>query len=397
MKPYFLALNAGSSSLKFAVFRGERKLARVLSGSVQRIGSSQARLVLIRPRVQRQTVPLEAKDHSRALRHVLRAIGSILPAGALSAVAHRVVHGGQHYTAPQIITAQVSKELKKLSPFDPEHLPAERRIIDAMKRRHPKIAQVACFDTAFHRDLPDEAQRLPIPRRYHEAGVRRYGFHGLSCTFLMDELVRLRDPAARKGRVVLAHLGNGASITAVQNGRSIDTSMAFTPVAGLVMGSRSGDLDPGIVAYLARTEKMSVPRFNRLINHESGLLGLSGISADMQELLALESTDERAAQAIAVFCHQARKWIGALVATLGGVDTLVFSGGIGENCPSIRARLCAGLGFMGIELDQARNAAGEPVISAKGSRVAVRVIRSDEEIVMARALLELHPRRPSHA
>lgn len=393
MNSNFLTLNAGSSSLKFAVFRAEKKLARVLSGSVQRIGSQKAFLVLNRPKLQRQTLPLEAKDHTGALRHVLRAIESFLPLESLSAVAHRIVHGGQHYAEPHLITAQVLKALKQLSPFAPEHLPVERRIIQEMQRRHPEIAQVACFDTAFHRDLPDEAQRLPIPRRYHEAGVRRYGFHGLSCTFLMNELVRLNDPAGKKGRVLLAHLGNGASMTAVRDGRSLDTSMAFTPVAGLVMGSRSGDLDPGVVAYLARTEQMSVPRFNQLINHESGLLGISDISSDMQELLALEPKDERAAQAIAIFCHQARKWIGALAATLGGIDTLVFSGGIGENCPSIRARLCERLGFMGIELHPERNAVSDSVISTQHSNVTVRVIRSDEEIVMARALLEFSRRR----
>lgn len=278
--------------------------------------------------------------------------------------------------------------------FDPEHLPLEVELIRLVRERRPGLAQLACFDTAFHHDLPLVAQVLPIPRRYHERGVRRYGFHGLSYQSLMQALALAGDPAARQGRVVLAHLGNGASVAAVRDGRSIDTSMALTPVAGLVMGSRSGDLDPGLFGFLARTEQMSLSQFNAMINHESGMLGISGLSADMRELLALQTSDHRAAQAVEAFCYQARKWIASMAAALGGIDALVFSGGIGENVPQIRARICEGLGFLGVVVDQARNQSGEPLISPATSSVRVRVIAADEEQMIAHSLMRAMESRP---
>jgi acetate kinase len=229
------------------------------------------------------------------------------------------------------------------------------------------------------------ASLLPIPRRYDAVGVRRYGFHGLSYEFLMDELNRLGDPAAAKGRVILAHLGNGASLAAVRDGKCIDTSMGFTPTAGLVMSSRSGDLDPGLVSYLARTEQMSATQFQEMVNHASGLLGVSEISSDLRDLIAQESDDIRAAEAVALFCYQAKKWTGSFAAALGGLDTLVFAGGIGENASLIRERICDGLGFLGIELNQNRNTTNAPLISTDGGRVKVRVIRTDEELMIARS------------
>jgi acetate kinase len=237
--------------------------------------------------------------------------------------------------------------------------------------------------------MPRVASLLPIPRRYEAAGVRRYGFHGLSYEFLMEELARLGDPAATQGRVILAHLGNGASLAAVRDGKSIDTSMGFTPTAGLVMSSRSGDLDPGLVSYLARTEQMSATHFQEMVNNASGLLGVSEISSDLRDLLALEADDVRAAEAVALFCYQTKKWIGAFVAALGGLDTLTFAGGIGENAPLVRARICEGLSFLGIELDESRNAETADVISLDTSRVAVRVIRTDEELMIARSVCRL--------
>jgi acetate kinase len=237
--------------------------------------------------------------------------------------------------------------------------------------------------------MPRVASLLPIPRRYEAAGVRHYGFHGLSYEFLMEELARLGDPAATKGRVILAHLGNGASLAAVRDGKSIDTSMGFTPTSGLVMSSRSGDLDPGLVFYLARTEHMSVSQFQEMVNHASGLLGVSEISSDLRDLLARESDDVRAAEAVALFCYQAKKWIGSFAAALGGLDTLVFAGGIGENAALIRKRICDGLGFLGIELDQKRNAKNASLISTDGGLVAVRVIRTDEEIMIARSVVRV--------
>ncbi len=234
--------------------------------------------------------------------------------------------------------------------------------------------------------MPRVARLLPIPRRFDAKGVERYGFHGLSYAYLMEELARLGDPAASTGRVILAHLGNGASLAAVRDGKSIDTSMGFTPTAGLPMSTRSGDLDPGLVSYLARTEEMTARQFHKMVNHESGLLGVSEISSDMRDLLTQEAGDVRAAEAVALFCYQAKKWIGAFAAALGGLDTLVFAGGIGENAPTVRARICDGLEFFGIELEEKRNAANEGVISAAAGRVAVRVIHTDEERTIAESV-----------
>jgi acetate kinase len=276
-------------------------------------------------------------------------------------------------------------ELHRITPYDPEHLPLEIGLIEAFRQRHPRLPQVACFDTTFHRTMPRVARLLPIPRRYEAKGVQRSGFHGLSYAYLMEELARLGDLAAAKGRVILAHLGNGASLAAVRDGKSIDTSMGFTPTAGLVMGNRSGDLDPGLVSYLARTEQMSATQFQEMVNHASGLLGVSEISSDLRDLLARESEDVRAAEAVALFCYQAKKWIGSFAAALGGLDTLVFTGGIGENAPLIRERICGGLGFLGIELNQKRNAKNASLISPDAGRIKVRVIRTDEELMIARS------------
>jgi acetate kinase len=295
-----------------------------------------------------------------------------------------VVHGGPKYSKPQRITAQMVEELHRLSSFDPEHLPEEILLIEAFHRRFPDLPQVACFDTAFHHDLPRVAQLLPIPRRYEAKGIRRYGFHGLSYEFLMEELGRVAETQAARGRVILAHLGNGASLAAVRDGRPIDTSMGFTPAAGVPMSTRSGDLDPGLVGYFARTEKMSAEQFNEMINFQSGLLGMSETSSDMRDLLDRETQDVRAAEAVALFCYQIKKWIGAFVAALGGLDTLVFSGGVGENSPPIRGRVCDALEFLGIEIDKVRNVKNAGVISEKTSRVVVRVIRTDEEFMIAK-------------
>jgi acetate kinase len=308
---------------------------------------------------------------------------------ALTAVGHRVVHGGPKYYKPQRITAEMVTDLKQLSPFDPDHMPEEILLTEAFHRRFPDLPQVACFDTAFHHDLPRVAQMLPIPRRYEAQGVRRYGFHGLSYEFLMEELARLAGPDAAQGRVVLAHLGNGASLAAVRNGKPVDTSMSFTPTAGVPMSTRTGDLDPGLVRYLASTEDMSAKQFNHMVNFQSGLLGISEISSDMRDLLKHETQDVRAAEAVALFCYQVKKWIGAFAAALGGIETVVFAGGIGENAPAVRARICDGLEFLGIELEEKHNAANEGVISAASSRVVVRVIPTDEEQVIAKTVCQV--------
>jgi acetate kinase len=307
----------------------------------------------------------------------------------LSAVGHRVVHGGPKYSKSQRITAEMIEELHQLQSFDPEHLPEEILLTEAFHQHFPDLPQIACFDTAFHHDMPRVAKLLPIPRRYEAQGVQRYGFHGLSYEFLMGELARLAGVGAAQGRVILAHLGNGSSLAAVHEGKSIDTSMGFTPTAGIPMSTRSGDLDPGLVWYLARTEGFDAKKFNEMVNFHSGLLGVSESSSDIRDLLDRERQDVRAAEAIALFCYQIKKWIGAFAAALGGLDTLIFAGGIGEHAPTIRSRICEGLRFLGIEFEERLNEANEGVISAAASRVVVRVIPTDEEWMIAHTVKKI--------
>jgi len=384
-----LAINGGSSSIRFALYEEGEPLRRRLVGKVDRVGQSGMSLTFkdfAGTPPDRRTINVD--DHPSAVDFLLDWLETQQSFSSIRAVGHRVVHGMTH-TEPERVTPELLDELNRIMPYDPEHLPLEIELMEAFRKRHPALPQVACFDTAFHRTMPRVASLLPIPRRYEAAGVRRYGFHGLSYEFLMEELARLGDQAATNGRVILAHLGNGASMAAVRDGKSIDTSMGFTPTAGLVMGSRSGDLDPGLVSYMARTEQMTAPQFQEMVNQESGLLGVSETSSDMRDLLEHETQDIRAAEAVALFCYQAKKWIGAYAAALGGLDTLVFAGGIGENAPPVRARICEGLGFLGIELDETRNAATEAVISADAGRVTVRVIPTDEELMIARSVCRI--------
>ena len=382
--PHILTVNGGSSSIKFALFEAGDPLRRILGGEIERIGLLEATWwVKGLNQADNFSRPIEALGHAAAVGVLMDWIEKRGGRDALTAVGHRVVHGGPKYTQPERITSKIIEELHQLSAFDPDHLPEEILLTEAFHRRFPDLPQVACFDTAFHHDLPRVAQLLPIPRRYEAQGVRRYGFHGLSYAYLMKELARLAGTEAAQGRVILAHLGNGASLAAVHRGKSVDTSMSFTPTAGVPMSTRTGDLDPGLVWYLARTEHLDAQGFNEMVNSQSGLLGVSESSSDMRDLLEREAHDVRAAEAIALFCYQVKKWIGAFAAALGGLDTLVFAAGIGENAPTIRARICDGLGFLGIELDEKRNAANEGVISAATSRVPVRVIRTDEEYMIA--------------
>ena len=359
---------------------------RLLDGKVDRVGLSGTNLTFKDAAGQSQNSrAIDSSDRRSAVDFLLDWLQTQPVFASVEAVGHRVVHGMTH-SEPERVTPELLDELHRITPYDPDHLPLEIELIEAFRQRHPGLPQVACFDTAFHRTMPRVASLLPIPRRYGAAGVRRYGFHGLSYEFLMEELARFGDPAATKGRVILAHLGSGASLAAVRDGKSIDTSMGFTPTSGLVMSSRSGDLDPGLVSYLARTEQMSASQFAEMVNQASGLLGVSEISSDLRDLLARESGDVRAAEAVALFCYQAKKWIGSFAAALGGLDTLVFAGGIGENSPLIRSRICDQLGFLGIELGEERNTKSAPLISTDGGRVAVRVIRTDEEIMIARSV-----------
>jgi acetate kinase len=378
-----LTINAGSSSIRFAVLDPGNPPARLLGGKLERIGSKESAMsVSVRDGKTPRRVALDASSFESAARALIEWLEAEKEFARVSAVGHRVVHGMQR-TDPTRVTPALLEELGRIAVLDPDHLPQEIELMRAMLEKFPKLPQVACFDTAFHRSMPRVAAVLPIPRRYESKGVRRYGFHGLSYTYLIAELARLGDAAATRGRVVLAHLGSGASLAAVRDGRCIDTSMGFTPTAGIPMGTRCGDIDPGIVGYLARTDGMDAVAFEKMANHESGLLGMSETSADIRDLLAREGADSRAAEALAVFCYEAKKRIAAFAGALGGLDTLVFAGGIGEHSPPVRARICAGLEFLGIVLSEAQNAADAPIVSDRASAVTVRVIPTDEESVIA--------------
>ncbi len=382
-----LTINGGSSSIKFALFNAGQDLHRILEGRIERIGLPEAKFVVKgQNQAENFSKTITAPDHTVAVGILMDWLADRIGRGELAAVGHRVVHGGPNYSQPQHITPAMVDELRHLSPFDPEHLPEEILLTEAFHQRFPDLPQIACFDTAFHHDLPRVARILPIPRHYEAKGIRRYGFHGISCAYLMEELTRVAGAEAANGRVIIAHLGNGASLTAVRGGQSVDTSMSFTPTAGIPMSTRSGELDPGLVWYLEQVEHLTPRQFNTMVNTESGLLGVSEISSDMQDLLERESKDVRAAEAIALFCYQLKKWIGAFTAALGGLDTLVFSGGIGEHASEVRARSCEGLEFLGIKIDSKQNAANAGVISSQTSRVAVRVMHTDEEWMIAKTV-----------
>ena len=380
-----LSINVGSSSIKFAVFECGDQLERLAAGAIDRIGLPDASMsVTGTDPADNFTRLVAAPDFEAAAKTLIGWVEQRSVGHALAAIGHRVVHGGPKFSEPLLLTLAAIDALRSLSPFDPQHLPQEILVIEAFQRQFPKLLQVACFDTDFFHDLPRVAQMLAIPRRYEAQGVRRYGFHGLSYAYLMEELARQAGEKAAPGRTILAHLGNGASLAAVKDGRPVDTSMGFTPAAGIPMGTRSGDLDPGLISYFARSENMSPKKFDQMINFQSGLLGISETSSDMRELLHREGQDVRAAEAVALFCYQARKWIGAFTAALGGLDQLVFAGGVGENAPVVRSRICEGLEFLGIEIDAKRNAEDAPLISRDAGRVKVHVIPTDEEIMIAR-------------
>lgn len=385
-----LTINGGSSSIKFALFDVVHSFKRLFEGKIERIGLSES-VFRVKGLEERDTFSyqIEAPDYTSAVTLLMNWLQPRLQSLNVVAVGHRVVHGGSLYSAPEQITEKMIENLSSLIPFDPAHMPEEILLMKIFHLRLAQVPQWACFDTAFHHDLPRVAKMLPIPRRYEAWGVRKYGFHGLSYEFLMGELNRLGGSELSQGRVILAHLGSGSSLSAVYKGKSIDTSMSFTPAAGVPMATRSGDLDPGLFLYLARHEKMSVESFNEMINFQSGLLGVSETSSDMQDLLKKEAEDFRASEAVNMFCYHVKKGIGSFAAVLGGLDTLVFSGGIGENAPIIRSRICDGLGFLGIDLDEKENSENKSVISAFSSPVSIRVIHTDEEWMIAKTLCHM--------
>ena len=384
-----LTINTGSSSLKVALYEAGRDETRILSGEVERIGVPGGRFRLT-DAYGATSIDQggDLPDHGAALGAALAGLRRFRPELDLDAVGHRVVHGGIHYSEPQRVTPELIAALRELIPLAPDHMPQAVQAIQAAVEAYPGLPQVACFDTAFHRHMPRTAQLYPLPRHLADEGVVRYGFHGLSYESILREL-RALAPREAEGRVVIAHLGNGASMAAVRGGIGIDTTMGFTPAGGLMMGTRPGDLDPGVLVYLLVERGMTPAAVNELVNQKAGLLGVSGIGADMRDLLGKEATYAQAAEAITLFCYQAKKYLGALVAVLGGLDTLVFTGGIGEHAPSVRLRICEGLDFLGIRIDPDRNAAHAPAISREGGPVTVRVLRTDEDLMIARHTSEL--------
>jgi acetate kinase len=375
-----LCFNSGSSSLKFALYQmGDKEEKLLAEGAVERIGLPDGRLWI---RSAEKVTPADVHSDFIEYKAAVHAIFDALEKSALlhpTALGHRIVHGGPDYTAPVKIDLCLLDTLRRLIPFAPLHLPREILCIEAAAERFPELPQVACFDTGFHRSMPELAQRFPLPRYLWDEGVRHYGFHGLSYEYILSVL-----GAAVKGRVIIAHLGNGASMVAVRNGQSLDTTMGFSPAGGFMMGSRSGDLDPGIFLYLMNEKGYDSARIDQLVNHQAGLLGVSNISSDMKTLLDKRKSEPHADQAIEMFCYQIRKQVGALAAVLGGIDTLVFTGGIGENAAPVRWSICQGLEYLDVRLDPEQNAIHADTISIQGSHCAVKVVPTNEDLIIAR-------------
>lgn len=386
-----LTINGGSSTIKFAIYAagdgGSDGPPRPwLKGQLERIGQPNACLSAQENGGEPESRPIRATNHTEAAGELIDWLMPRLGTAAMAGIGHRVVHGGPNLLEHQWITDELLAELRRTQLLDLAHLPREIALIEAFHHHFPSVPQAACFDTAFHRDLPRLAKLLPIPRRYDQAGIHRLGFHGLSYAYLLEELRRIAGSNAADGRVILAHLGSGASLAAVHHGKPIDTTMAFTPTAGLVMGTRPGDLDPGLLAYLLRIEHWTAEQMDAFLNRQCGLIGVSETSSDMRDLIGRRATDVRAAEAVDLFCYHAKKWIGSFTAALGGLDTLVFAGGIGEHSPPVRAGIAAGLECFGIHLDQQLNDQNQPIISTAESQITVRVIKTDEEIMIAKVV-----------
>ena len=376
-----LTINGGSSSIKFAVYGIDKNLVKILSGEIKRIGLDNPEFTITNILTnEKYEIKIKARNFNEAAEILLEWLKGQKYFEAIKCIGHRIVHGMEH-THPEIIDDDLLKELHKISNYDPDHLPAEIKMIELFKKQFPNVLQVACFDTSFHTTLPKKAKTFALPKKYYDEGVKRYGFHGISYSYLMEEL-RKNNAAEANGRIILAHLGNGASLAAIKDAKCLDTSMGLTPAGGLVMSTRSGDMDPGVAWYLMQ-EGLNADSFNALINHQSGLLGISGFSSDMQDLLQHEKNNKDAALAIEIFCFQIKKYIGAYTAALSGLDTLVFSGGIGENASPIRSRICKGFEYLGIEIDEEKNIKNARIISTRNSKVTVLVIPTDEEIMIA--------------
>ena len=389
IKNNILVVNGGSSSIKFAIYQVEDKLIQKLWGSIENIGLKNASFNFTNTTITHsKSILIKINNFKEAVNYLIDWLELQDHFISVKAIGHRVVHGMEH-TKAEKITSTLLNQLKQIKLYDPEHLPGEIELIEIFAKRYPALVQIACFDTAFHSTMPTIAKLLSIPRKYYDKGIHRYGFHGLSYAYLLQELHHNAGAAIANGKIILAHLGNGASIAAIKNGKCQDTSMGFTPTSGLIMSTRSGDLDPGVAWYLMEVEKLTVQQFNCLINQESGLLGISGTSADMKELIKNKSTDAHAAEAFELFCYQTKKFIGSYAAVLNGLDTLVFSGGIGEHSPDVRSRVCDDLNFLGIEIDEIRNRSNELIISSPSSKVTVRVMTTNEQLMIAKMVSEV--------
>lgn len=378
-----LVLNAGSSSVKFAMFGDDEPPLRSLSGAVDGIGHDRGRFRAVDANGDVcSDEEAHVSNQESAIEVILSAIERHPAGRSIHAVGHRVAHGGPDCDCPRLVTPKLEAELQKLIPLAPLHLPHNLAGLAAVRSHRPKLPQVACFDTAFHASLPKLAQSTGLPRDMVSHELRRYGYHGLSYEFVVDELRREYGTRADSERLIVAHLGNGASMAAIRGGRSIETTMGFSTLSGLPMGTRSGDIDPGLILHLILEKGLSADALQQTLYERSGLLGLSGMSSDMR--LLLEEKDPRAAEAIDYFCTHARAFIGSLTTTLGGLDRIVFTGGIGANAPTIRAKVCAGLEYLGVELDDAHNPSGARLISSDRSHVNIEAFETDEEIVIAR-------------
>jgi acetate kinase len=380
-----LVINSGSSSIKFAVYQMGQTEKLAFRGHLERIGLKAGSFEIQDSHgasLFEQHINLP--NHDVALKQLFNWLENDADGQKLDAVGHRVVHGGLKYDQPQIVNNELVADLKKIVPLAPDHLPHEIKAIRAISVAFPSLLQVACFDTAFHRSMPRLAQLYALPRHYWHEGITRYGFHGLSYEYIAQELRKEAGDDIAMGRLIIAHLGNGASMTAIRRARSIDTTMGLTPSGGLVMSTRSGDLDPGVLLYLLEEKGIQPSHLNTLISEQAGLLGVSGISSDMKDLLEKSQHEPHAAEAVNLFCYQAKKFLGALAAVLGGLDTLVFTGGIGENAPLIRQGICEDMEFLGIQLDTQLNHSNAAIISQENSRVSVRVMKTNEELMIAR-------------
>jgi len=382
-----LVINAGSSSIKTVLYESlEGVLNRISECSARSIGQQHASIDTVSPSNEHTSIQTPLADHTDALDAILETFAI----DTLDVVAYRVVYGGIDYHVPTGITDAVESRLASFGSIDPEHAPITSAIIAKLRRQLPRVRHVACFDTAFFHDIPELAQLVPIPKKYRDMGIRRFGYHGLSYDYLVDTFGTIAGSDAQHGRVIYAHLGSGASIMATRDAKPIDMTMGLTPTSGLVMGTRTGDIDPSLSWLLHSSADMSIDDYQHMINSESGLLAISESSADMYTLLQSQSTDPQAALAVELFCYQARKAIASLAATIGGLDSLIFSGGMGEQAQDIKKRICDGLTFLGVQIDDDANKRRDRLISTPGSQVGVHVIPTDESLSIARSIISMN-------